>query len=87
MSLDTPLAAREDAFATPAATAAPRHWSITRDADGLAWLTLDKAGSSTNTLSSDVLFELNAMLDVLDRDPPKGLVIRSGKTSGFIAAS
>ncbi|HEY1326426.1 MAG TPA: 3-hydroxyacyl-CoA dehydrogenase NAD-binding domain-containing protein [Casimicrobiaceae bacterium] len=68
-------------------TRAPRHWSLVRDADGIAWLTLDKAGATVNTLSSDVLEELSGVLDVLDGEPPKGLVIRSGKRNGFIAGA
>ena len=63
------------------------HWTITRDPDGLAWLTFDKAGATTNTLSAAVLAELNEALDQLDREPPKGLVIRSGKANGFIAGA
>ena len=64
-----------------------QHWNITRDADGLAWLTFDKAGATVNTLSAAVLAELNDALDILDRDRPKGLVIRSGKANGFIAGA
>jgi 3-hydroxyacyl-CoA dehydrogenase / enoyl-CoA hydratase / 3-hydroxybutyryl-CoA epimerase len=64
-----------------------QHWTLTRDTDGLAWLTFDKAGATANTLSAAVLAELNEALDVLDRDPPPGLVIRSGKANGFIAGA
>ncbi len=64
-----------------------QHWKITRDDDGYARLALDKAGATTNTLSSAVLAELNEALDVLERDPPKGLVIASAKASGFIAGA
>jgi 3-hydroxyacyl-CoA dehydrogenase/enoyl-CoA hydratase/3-hydroxybutyryl-CoA epimerase len=64
-----------------------QHWTITRDSDGLARLTFDKAGTATNTLSAAVLAEFNEALDELDRDPPKGLVIASGKASGFIAGA
>ncbi len=64
-----------------------QHWTITRDADGLAWLTFDKAGATVNTLSAAVLAELNDALDILDADAPKGLVIRSGKANGFIAGA
>jgi 3-hydroxyacyl-CoA dehydrogenase/enoyl-CoA hydratase/3-hydroxybutyryl-CoA epimerase len=64
-----------------------QHWTITRDADGFATLTFDKAGAAVNTLSAAVLAELNEALDTLDREPPKGLVIRSGKASGFIAGA
>jgi 3-hydroxyacyl-CoA dehydrogenase/enoyl-CoA hydratase/3-hydroxybutyryl-CoA epimerase len=64
-----------------------QHWTITREADGLATLTLDRAGTSTNTLSAAVLDELSQVLDELDRDPPKGLIVRSGKDNGFIAGA
>jgi 3-hydroxyacyl-CoA dehydrogenase/enoyl-CoA hydratase/3-hydroxybutyryl-CoA epimerase len=64
-----------------------RHWTIARDPDGVAWLTLDKADASANTLSAAVLDELGDALDEFDRDPPKGLVIRSGKDNGFIAGA
>jgi 3-hydroxyacyl-CoA dehydrogenase/enoyl-CoA hydratase/3-hydroxybutyryl-CoA epimerase len=64
-----------------------QHWTISRDADGFATLAFDKAGAAVNTLSAAVLAELNEALDTLDREPPKGLVIRSGKASGFIAGA
>jgi 3-hydroxyacyl-CoA dehydrogenase/enoyl-CoA hydratase/3-hydroxybutyryl-CoA epimerase len=63
------------------------HWNLTRDDDGLAWLTLDRAGATANTLSRAVLAELNDVLDQLQAAPPKGLVIRSGKANGFIAGA
>jgi 3-hydroxyacyl-CoA dehydrogenase/enoyl-CoA hydratase/3-hydroxybutyryl-CoA epimerase len=62
-------------------------WSLERDADGIAWLTFDKAGASTNTLSAEALEALRAILRELAGAPPKGLVIRSGKESGFIAGA
>jgi 3-hydroxyacyl-CoA dehydrogenase/enoyl-CoA hydratase/3-hydroxybutyryl-CoA epimerase len=64
-----------------------RHWTITREAGGFATLTFDKAGASANTLSAAVLDELNEALDILDREPPKGLIVRSGKSNGFIAGA
>ncbi len=64
-----------------------RHWTITREADGLARLTFDKAEATANTLSAEVLTELNQALDELDRAPPQGLVIASGKANGFIAGA
>ena len=64
-----------------------QNWILTRGADGLARLTFDKAGATTNTLSAAVLAELNEALDQLDADPPKGLVIASGKANGFIAGA
>ena len=63
------------------------NWILAREADGIARLTFDKAGTATNTLSSSVLAELNEALDLLEREPPKGLIIASGKPSGFIAGA
>ena len=57
------------------------------DEDGIAWLLFDKKGASANTLSEDVLTELDAVLEKLERDPPRGLVIRSAKPGGFIAGA
>jgi len=64
-----------------------RHWQLTRDSLGLAWLTLDVADASANTLGAEVMAEFAGVLDQLDREPPKGLVIRSGKSAGFIAGA
>jgi len=64
-----------------------QHWTLNREADGLARLVFDKFGATTNTLSGAVLAELHEALDELDRVPPKGLVIASGKANGFIAGA
>ena len=66
---------------------AGKHWRWETDAQGLAWLTFDKAGESANTFSREALEELGAMLDQLRAANPKGLVIRSAKESGFIAGA
>jgi 3-hydroxyacyl-CoA dehydrogenase/enoyl-CoA hydratase/3-hydroxybutyryl-CoA epimerase len=64
-----------------------QHWRLDHDRDDIAWLTFDKAGATTNTLSKAALAELNGVLDTLERDRPRGLVIRSGKAGGFIAGA
>ena len=64
-----------------------RHFKLTRDADGIAWLLFDRAGTSANTLSVDVIAELDTVLAALESERPTGLVIRSAKTSGFIAGA
>jgi 3-hydroxyacyl-CoA dehydrogenase/enoyl-CoA hydratase/3-hydroxybutyryl-CoA epimerase len=69
------------------ATSAFRHWRLAREADGLAWLTLDQADASTNTFSAEVLAEFSRMLDLLAANPPRALVLRSGKASGFAAGA
>jgi 3-hydroxyacyl-CoA dehydrogenase/enoyl-CoA hydratase/3-hydroxybutyryl-CoA epimerase len=63
------------------------HWTLERDADAIAWLTFDKANATTNTLSKAAFAEFAEVLDRLEAQPPKGLVIRSGKPNGFIAGA
>ncbi|HXY97492.1 MAG TPA: 3-hydroxyacyl-CoA dehydrogenase NAD-binding domain-containing protein [Steroidobacteraceae bacterium] len=64
-----------------------RNWSLERDADGVAWLTLDKPGTSANVLSGSVLLELDGLLAALEKEPPRALVVLSGKKSGFVAGA
>jgi 3-hydroxyacyl-CoA dehydrogenase / enoyl-CoA hydratase / 3-hydroxybutyryl-CoA epimerase len=62
-------------------------WKMERDGQGIAWLTLDKPETSANTLSQQVMRELDALLQSLARTPPRGVIIKSGKASGFIAGA
>ncbi len=62
-------------------------WKMDRDADGIVWLTLDKPGSSTNVLGRAIIEELGTLVGPLAANPPKGVVIRSGKSNGFIAGA
>jgi len=64
-----------------------RNFKLTRDADGVAWLLFDRADASANTLSADVIEELDTVLAALESQRPAGLVIRSAKKSGFIAGA
>ena len=52
----------------------PAHWKLETDADGVAFLTLDKAGTSANTLSSDVL---------LERWRPQIAIVSAGRGNTF----
>jgi len=61
-----------------------KHWRTETNADGITWLCLDKADGSANVLSSLVLLEFDSILGNLEADPPRGLVIYSGKQNGFI---
>src|SRR5947199_3486236 len=78
-----PLAEAERA----GATSPWRNWRLAYDEDGIAWLALDKAGASANTLAVDVLSVLDKVLASLEKNLPKGLVLRSAKPSGFIAGA
>ena len=63
------------------------HWRMRNDEDGVAWLLFDKKEASANTLSEDVLTELDAVLTMVSQLRPTGLVIRSAKPGGFIAGA
>jgi 3-hydroxyacyl-CoA dehydrogenase / enoyl-CoA hydratase / 3-hydroxybutyryl-CoA epimerase len=63
------------------------HWQAEQREDGIVVLTFDRAGESVNTFAQDVLIELEALVERLALDPPKGLVLRSGKARGFIAGA
>ncbi len=63
------------------------HWQVEPREDGVLVLGLDRAGESVNALAQDVLLELDAILERISLDPPKGVVIRSLKASGFIAGA
>src|SRR5688572_20585158 len=71
----------------PDAVSAYKNFKLTRDADGAAWLLFDREGTSANTLSADLIEELDKVLTELESQRPTGLVIRSAKTSGFIAGA
>ncbi|WJR80058.1 3-hydroxyacyl-CoA dehydrogenase NAD-binding domain-containing protein [Bradyrhizobium sp. NP1] len=71
----------------PEAGGAYRNFKLTRDADGIAWLLFDREGASANTLSADVLEELDKIIAELEAQRPAGLVVRSAKKSGFIAGA
>src|SRR4249919_1261087 len=64
-----------------------QHWRVEAAPEGVLVLSFDRAGQGVNTLSQDVLLELDALLERLALDPPKGLVIRSAKVAGFIAGA
>jgi 3-hydroxyacyl-CoA dehydrogenase/enoyl-CoA hydratase/3-hydroxybutyryl-CoA epimerase len=65
----------------------PAAWKMERDAEGIVWLTLDKPGASTNVLGRAVLEELGGLLGPLASDAPRGVVVRSGKSNGFVAGA
>jgi 3-hydroxyacyl-CoA dehydrogenase/enoyl-CoA hydratase/3-hydroxybutyryl-CoA epimerase len=64
-----------------------KHWKLSGDPEGLAWLVFDRAGSATNTFSSEALRELGQIADHLSSMPPKGLAILSAKDNGFAAGA
>ena len=64
-----------------------KHWRLANDADGVAWLLFDREDASANTLSAEVIEELDGVLAAARTRPAAGLAIRSAKPSGFIAGA
>ena len=61
--------------------------AFTVDDDGIAWLGLDKQGTGTNVLSSDVMAGLHERLGEIEQAAPKAVVVYSGKKNGFVAGA
>ncbi|MCR8913127.1 fatty-acid oxidation protein subunit alpha [Marinobacter panjinensis] len=60
-----------------------QHWHLARDDKDVAWLIFDKKDAAANVLSAGVLEELGRIVEELESKPPKGLVLRSTKPTGF----
>ncbi len=65
----------------------PQHWRLETDADGIAWLIFDLQGSSTNTLGSAPMRELNDCLAEIEAAKPRAVILRSAKDGGFVAGA
>jgi 3-hydroxyacyl-CoA dehydrogenase/enoyl-CoA hydratase/3-hydroxybutyryl-CoA epimerase len=63
------------------------NWRLDYDLDRVCWLTIDRAGESNNSLSREVMTELEHIVTGLEKDPPKGLVLQSGKRNSFIVGA
>jgi 3-hydroxyacyl-CoA dehydrogenase/enoyl-CoA hydratase/3-hydroxybutyryl-CoA epimerase len=64
------------------------NFHIDIDADGIALITFDVPGKSTNTITAAVMRELGEIAGLLKTDAAiKGAVITSGKASGFCAGA
>jgi 3-hydroxyacyl-CoA dehydrogenase/enoyl-CoA hydratase/3-hydroxybutyryl-CoA epimerase len=59
------------------------HWKTSLDDGGIVTLTLDREGSSVNAISRAVLDELGQIVERLAIEKPAGVIIHSGKPSGF----
>ncbi|HUO87050.1 MAG TPA: enoyl-CoA hydratase-related protein, partial [Thermoanaerobaculia bacterium] len=55
--------------------------------DGLAWLVFDDPAKRVNTLSTRLFDWFEEQVSGLAADPPRGLVIVSGKPDGFVAGA
>ena len=64
-----------------------QHWQVESRNDGVVLVTIDRGGQPVTALSQDMLIEFGELLERLQIDPPKAVVIRSGKPSGFVAGA
>ena len=64
-----------------------KHWKYTKDNDNILWLTLDRADAKVNSLSDEVFDEFDKALGEVAAANPVGVILQSGKTTGFIAGA
>ncbi|MCQ8185582.1 3-hydroxyacyl-CoA dehydrogenase NAD-binding domain-containing protein [Parvularcula maris] len=63
-------------------------FTIEKDADGIAVMTIDLPGKSMNVWNQDLINDFEAFIhEFTSNDEYKGLVITSGKESGFLAGA
>jgi len=72
---------------TPLEQPTYKHWRLSTDIDKVLWLTLDRADETVNSLSLEVLSELEAIVNGLETNAPAGLVLQSGKPGSFIVGA
>ena len=68
-----------------------RNWSFHRDVENLGWLTINTPGAPVNTLSREAITELETLVSRFEElaasDELAGVILLSGKDSGFIAGA
>ena len=61
--------------------------NISSDDHKIAWLTLDVKGEAANVIGPELIEEMNFAIDEIKATNPKGMIINSGKSNGFIAGA
>lgn len=65
-----------------------QNWQLEVDQDHILWLTINRKGSGVNSLNREVISELDDILTgIKNIEAIAAVVIRSGKSSGFIAGA
>lgn len=68
-----------------------RNWSFHIDVEQLGWLTIDRPDAPVNTLSREAIAELEGLIerieDLIAGGELAGVILLSGKESGFIAGA
>jgi 3-hydroxyacyl-CoA dehydrogenase/enoyl-CoA hydratase/3-hydroxybutyryl-CoA epimerase len=64
-----------------------KHWRLETDTGGVATLTFDLQGASTNTLGSEPMRELGERIAEIESTGPRAVVVCSAKDNGFVAGA
>jgi 3-hydroxyacyl-CoA dehydrogenase/enoyl-CoA hydratase/3-hydroxybutyryl-CoA epimerase len=72
---------------SPSGASARQHWRFDRDAANTGWLCFDRRDAGANTLSTETMTELHGILSEVAGSGLQGLVLFSGKASGFVAGA
>lgn len=64
-----------------------KNWTLSTDDDGIIWIYLDVQGGKVNTLGAEVITELESIVQHLQDNPPRGVILKSAKSNGFIAGA
>lgn len=64
-----------------------RHWRWSIDQEQVLLLTFDRCDSSQNSLSQEVLRELDRVVTLIEQKTPRAVVLRSGKSGSFIVGA
>ncbi len=67
-----------------------QHLTHSIDENNIAWLILDVKGEAANVIGPELIEEMNSAIDEITSSSssnPKGMIISSGKDSGFIAGA
>lgn len=64
-----------------------KHLTVEMTNDGIAVVTINCRDSKVNKVSSDLLDEISSMLQAIDAERVKGLVILSGKEDNFVVGA
>jgi 3-hydroxyacyl-CoA dehydrogenase/enoyl-CoA hydratase/3-hydroxybutyryl-CoA epimerase len=64
-----------------------QHLTHSSDENDIAWLILDVKGESANVIGPELIEEMNSAINEIKSSNPKGMIISSGKNSGFIAGA
>ncbi len=82
------MAGQDNTTVTNDVATKPSAFTLSRQDDGIAILTMDVPGESMNTLKKEFGDEINAVLDEIEADTSiKGVVLTSGKKNSFVAGA